>query len=237
MPRKPRLFLQNMPTHIVQRGHDRKTVFVQRADYEYYLSNLLEGKTKLSIDVYAYCLMTNHVHLILAPKQDPNNVSKLLQLLAGRQTRYVNKLEQRTGTLWEGRFDSSPIDTDEYLLACYRYVDLNPVRAMIVDKPEGYEWSSYRCHASLSESALLDESASYRLLGRSVKVRSHQYRAFVALGTTGTELTLIRAAIQRNQLTGTEKFEAEIVRRTGRRIRTRARGNPRPRRGKPFKGV
>ena len=118
MPRYRRLFLPHFPLHIVQRGHDRQPVFVERVDYEYYLSNLKEMKNKLSISVYAYCLMTNHVHLLIMPDQNTDNVSQLLRVLAGRQTRYVNKLEKRTGTLWEGRFKSSLVDSHSYLLAC-----------------------------------------------------------------------------------------------------------------------
>ena len=226
MPCYPRLFIPGIPLHIVQRGHDQQAVFVQRADFEYYLSNLFETKRKLFVKLHAYCLMTNHVHLILSPGLDANNISKLLRVLAARQTRYVNKLECRTGTLWEGRFKASLIDTDAYLLACYRYVELNPVRAAIVASPEDYDWSSYRFHASLEENDSLDHSDTFLSLGRTKRERALAYLDLVAKGLSDSELSLIRAAVKRNQLTGTVKFEQEIAQRTGRRIATRGQGRP-----------
>ena len=226
MPRYRRLFVKDIPLHIVQRGHDRKAVFVQPEDYQYYLANLVEMKDELAIDVYAYCLMTNHVHLLIMPRQVANNVSKLVRLLAARQTRHVNKLERRTGTLWEGRFKASLIDSDGYLLACHRYVDLNPVRAAMVTTPEDYEWSSYRSHAGLYDSDILDEHDTFQRLGDTRVNRAVAYRKFVAQGVSDSELRCIRSAIQRNQLTGNNGFEDQIAKRTGRRILTRGQGRP-----------
>ena len=226
MPRYPRLFLPHMPLHVVQRGHDRKSVFVQTADYEFYLNNLREAKDELSIQVNAYCLMTNHVHLIVTPQAETENISKLMRLLAARQTRYVNKLESRTGTLWEGRFKASLIDSTTYLLACCRYVDLNPVRAAIVTLPEEYCWSSYRSHIGLSNDPLLDPCSAYRELGDSDAERTHAYREFVAMNTHESELARLRTALKRNQPTGTRRFCDEIEQRIGRRISTHPPGRP-----------
>lgn len=144
MPRKARILIPNYPHHIVQRGHNRNVVFVADEDYQFYLGNLKEWKTKLGIKLYAWCLMTNHIHLIVEPGEDTSSVSELMKRLAGRQTAYVNKLEKRTGSLWEGRFKASPIQRDNYLLACCRYVEINPVRANMVSGPRQYKWSSYR---------------------------------------------------------------------------------------------
>jgi len=227
MPRYPRLFLPGMPLHVVQRGHDRQPVFVRTADYRYYLENLREAKDALSIEVHAYCLMTNHVHLILTPRAETENISSLMRLLAARQTRYVNKLESRTGTLWEGRFKSSLIDTTPYLLACCRYVDLNPVRAAIVALPDEYYWSSYRGHVGISDDRLLDPCSAYRELGNSDAERAQAYRAFVALNSHENELATVRTALQRNQPTGSRQFCNEIEQRIGRRISTHAPGRPR----------
>lgn len=213
--------------HIVQRGHDRKAVFVQSEDYHYYLANLVEMKNELAIDVYAYCLMTNHVHLLIMPRREANSVSKFIRVLAARQTRYVNKLEQRTGTLWEGRFKASLIDSDDYLLACHRYIDLNPVRAAMVTTPEIYEWSSYRGHAGLYANEILDEHENCKRLGDTREDRAVAYREFVAQGVSESELGCIRLAIQRNQLTGNKNFENQIAKRTGRRILARGQGRPR----------
>ena len=116
MAKQPRVILPNTPHHIVQRGHNRNPVFIERDDYQYYLKTLWEWKEALGVKVYGWCLMTNHVHLILDPGDKPSSISDLMKRLAARQTRYVNRLERRTGSLWEGRYKLSPIATDEYLL-------------------------------------------------------------------------------------------------------------------------
>jgi len=142
VPRKARLIVADMPHHIVQRGHNKQVVFVQEKDYLYYLGNLIEWKEKLQIKVHAFCLMTNHIHLIVNPGRHPENVSELMKRLAGRQTRHVNSLEGRTGSLWEGRYKISAIESDQYLLQCCRYVELNPVKARMCQRAEQYPWSS-----------------------------------------------------------------------------------------------
>ncbi len=226
MPRSSRLFLPDIPLHIVQRGHDRQPVFVQKRDYEYYLDNIVEAKTDLTVRVYAYCLMTNHVHLIVSPGEDVSSISRLMRIVAGRQTRYANKLENRSGTLWEGRFKASLIDSEAYLLACCRYVDLNPVRAGMVAAPANYEWSSYRCHAAMNYSTWLDEHSVFRALGNSSSARGNVYRKYVADGISDEERQLIQTAVRRNQLTGNQKFRETVARRTGRRISSQGRGRP-----------
>jgi putative transposase len=117
---------------------------------------LREFRDELELKVYGYCLMTNHVHLIIDPGSDENNLGLLMKRLAGRHTRRINRLERRTGTSWEGRFKCSPIESDRYLLACTRYVDLNPVRARMVARPEDYAWSSYRARVGIVECDWLD---------------------------------------------------------------------------------
>ena len=132
MPRKARVIVPNCPHHIVQRGHNRNAVFVCDDDYQHYLENLIEAKREYAIKVYAYYLMTNHVHLIVDPGDSIASISYLMKRLAARQTRYVNKLERRTGSLWEGRYKISPIDTDVYLLACCRYVEMNQAAVVLL---------------------------------------------------------------------------------------------------------
>ena len=109
MPRSARIVVANYPHHIIQRGHNRGVVFTSDEDYLYYLNNLKEWKMKLGCKVYAYCLMTNHIHLVVDPGEDEQNLAQLIKRVAGRQTRYVNKLEKRSGSLWEGRYKSSII--------------------------------------------------------------------------------------------------------------------------------
>ncbi len=122
MPRKARVLVPNCPHHIVQRGHNRTAVFLADEDYQYYLENLREWKEELGIKLYAWCLMTNHIHIIAEPGQDAMTLSLLMKRVNGRQSAYVNKLEGRSGSLWEGRYKASLIQRDSYLLCCYRYI-------------------------------------------------------------------------------------------------------------------
>ena len=137
MPRIARVVLPGYAHHVIQRGHNRQVVFAESRDFAYYLETLAAFKNDYAVKVYAYCLMTNHVHLLLAP-QASEGLAQLMKRVAGRQTRYHNGRERRSGTLWESRYKSSPVDTDAYLLACVRYIELNPVRARIAAAPEQY---------------------------------------------------------------------------------------------------
>ena len=225
MPRNGRVVLNNYPHHIVQRGHNRQMVFAADDDYRYYLDTLKKWKVEYGVKVYGYCLMTNHVHLVLEPPDETAVLGRLMKRLAGRQTRYVNRLEGRRGTLWESRYKSSPIQTDEYLLACCRYVDLNPVRACIVTLPQEYSWSSYRMKAGIDQSVWLDEDPCYSSLGLSPQQCHERYRKFVVSAIPDGEWELIREAVHRCQLTGNNRFIDEVERITGRRIEHRKPGN------------
>jgi len=195
-------------------------------DYLYYLDNLNEWKTKLQCKLYAYCLMTNHVHLILDPGEKEDNLAKLMKRVAGRQTRYVNKLEKRTGTLWEGRYKSSPISADSYLMACSRYIELNPVRACLADHPENYQWSSY-AEKTGGNHSMVDADPFYLGLSDDVVKRKVKYEEWVLSAIPEGEWDLIRSATQRGQLTGGSKFYDLVAERLGQRIEARKPGRPR----------
>ena len=227
MPRNARTLLNDYPHHIIQRGHNRQTVFISDDDYFFYLDNLREWKARLGCKVYAYCLMPNHAHLVIDPGADERNLSLLMKRIAGRQTRYVNKNEQRSGTLWEGRYKSSPISTDEYLLHCCRYVELNPVRAGIVAVPEAYRWSSCGAKVGVTKPDWLDFDPLYLGLAATAKKRREKYRDFIGEPIPDDEMTQIRGAIQRGQLTGTDSFVEEIEAKVGKRIEFRGPGRPR----------
>lgn len=226
MPRKARVLLPNTPHHIVQRGHNRAGVFRKAEDYRYYLATLIEWKQKLGLKLYAYCLMTNHVHLILEPDESVSAVGYLMRRLAGRQTRLVNAMEGRTGSLWEGRYKASPIQSERYLLACSRYVELNPVRAGMVASATDYAWSSYCAKIGGKWPEWLDEDVCYRSLGGSARERSRSYSEYIEGDVNEEEQVLIRTALRRNQLTGDERFIKDVARRLGQRIEFRGRGRP-----------
>lgn len=227
MPRQARIILKDTPHHIVQRGHNREAIFVEATDYRYYISTLKEWKEELNIKVYGYCLMTNHVHLIINPGKEETNLGKLMKRLAGRQTRYVNHLERRTGSLWEGRYKSSPIEADTYLLACNRYVELNPVSAGIVTKAEDYEWSSYRQKVGKEQETWIDSDPAYIGLSEDKKERMRQYKNYINRDIPEEEKIMISGALQRGQLTGTTMFIEEVEQRLGIRIEYRGQGRPR----------
>jgi len=234
MPRKARIVLANCPHHIVQRGHNRSVVFAEDRDYLYYLKNLSEWKSRLGCKLYSYCLMTNHIHLVVDPGDNPANLGLLMKRVTGRQTRLVNTLERRSGSLWEGRYKSSPIETDHYLLACCRYVELNPVRARMVTSPEQYYWSSYRARVGEIENDWLDMDPCYLALGNTDTERQRRYRVFVSSGIQESELQLLRQAVQRGQLTGGDSFISDVEARIGRRVGASGRGRPRKNKSVPF---
>jgi putative transposase len=146
MPRKPRMYLPSIPAHIVQRGNNRDACFFSDDDYLYYLEVLGQGLRRYGVKLHAYCLMTNHVHLLMTPK-DNVGISRVMQHLGRLYVLYINRTYRRSGTLWEGRHKASLVNAEEYLLTCYRYIELNPVAAGMVNTPEQYRWSSYRWHA------------------------------------------------------------------------------------------
>lgn len=228
MPRLGRVVLPNYPHHVVQRGHNKQVVFAEEADYLYYLNTLEEFKILYDVKVYGFCLMSNHVHLILQPGESVAGMGQLMKRLAGRQTRFVNRQESRTGTLWESRYKSSPIDTDTYLLACCRYVELNPVRAGMVGDPAEYPWSSYHCHAVNSgQYPWVDIDSCYEGFGATKELRSEKYRDFVISAIPHGEWDFLRESIQRGQLTGNQRFVDQVESVIGRRIEHRKQGRPR----------
>ncbi len=226
MPRTARIILPNTPHHIVQRGHNRQTVFPSPDDYNYYRNNLIFSKNEFGCKIYAYCLMTNHIHLIVDPGDHPEAISRLMKCVAGRQTRYVNKLEQRSGSLWEGRFKSSVISTTEYLPACCRYVELNPLRAGMVTGLSDYKWSSYNCKVKGTNDPVVDFPLSYLALGTSVSDRQKAYSEYVLGTVSDYELKMIRGALQRGQVTGGDRFRKEISERLGIRLSNKGPGRP-----------
>jgi putative transposase len=170
--------------------------------------------------------MSNHVHLMLDPGERPENLSLLMKRLAGRHSRRLNRLHGWSGSLWEGRFRCSPIDTDRYLLACGRYIDQNPVRARIVNRIEDYAWSSYRARAGLVECEWLDPDPAILDLAGTAERRFETYRRLAAVACRKDELELIRGALHRNQLTGQAEFAATVFDEFGVEVSARAPGRP-----------
>ena len=175
MARRPRLEFPSTPARVVQRGNNRLPCFFHDDDYCAYLESLQESSVNTGVHVHAYVLMTNHVHLLLTAHA-PHAVSHMMQALGRRYVRYINGVYRRTGTLWEGRFKSSLIDTRSYLLTCYRYIELNPVRAAMIASPAMYRWSSYARNALGAPQRLVTPHPEYTALGSSDSQRCAAYR-------------------------------------------------------------
>lgn len=225
MPRRPRLSIAGIPWHIIQRGNNRSACFYHDDDYRYYLQALQEQSQKFHCAVHAYALMTNHVHLLLTPAR-ADSASHLMKHLGQRYVQYVNKAYRRSGTLWEGRFRSCLAQDDIYVLTCYRYIELNPVRAGMVSDPADYPWSSYQANALGIHNPLLTPHALYNDLGRTVDSRQQAYRFLFQAHLDDSQIQEIRRATNGNYALGNEKFKAEIEQMLKRRARPGRSGRP-----------
>jgi len=175
MPRQSRLILPGVALHIIQRGHDRKACFRHETDYLVYLGLLRDLSRKSACAVHAYCLMTNHVHLLLTPGSGLA-CATLMRNLGQRYVQYFNQRHQRSGTLWEGRFRSCLVDSARYVLACHRYIELNPVRAGLSASAAAYRWSSHNANAGSIHDKLLSPHPEYLALSEHKTTREAAYR-------------------------------------------------------------
>ncbi len=226
MPRAPRYVLPDVPQHIIQRGHNRQPVFFHADDYRFYLACLHEAAATHGSAVHAYVLMTNHVHVLMQPRQ-PTSIAKVMQSLGRRYVQYINTTYQRTGTLWEGRYRASLVDAERYLLACYRYIELNPVRAGMVQRPEEYPWSSYRGHACGQDDPVVEDHALYLALGSTPHERYRVYQDLCRQQLDTSVLQEIRATLHQSRVLGTERFKDDIEAALARRVRAGKAGRPR----------
>ena len=226
MPRRARIHLDGIPLHVVQRGHNRESCFFAEEDYSSYLHWLSEALTETECALHAYVLMTNHVHLLITPKKAAA-VPRLLMSLSRRYVQYINRTYKRTGTLWDSRYKSSVVQADNYLLTCQRYIELNPVRAAMVEDPAHYRWTSYRANALGQPDARLTPHAVYLALGRGDKERQAAYRALFRTQLDRAAIDDIRMALNQSQPLGNSRFLARIEKVTGTRREARPRGRPR----------
>jgi len=226
MARQRRLDLPGLPQHIVQRGNNRNACFFDDGDRNRYLDLLRDTAGAAGLAVHAYVLMTNHVHLLLTPNR-VGAVSTVMQAVGRRYVQRVNALRRRTGTLFDGRFKASLVQTERYLLCCYRYIELNPVRAGLAADPSDYRWSSYRGNALGEPDALLTPHDGFAELGVTPGQRQRVYQAFVGEGITDDERDTIRSHVRQGRVLGDTAFQDLVERRTGLRTRLTPRGRPR----------
>ena len=176
MPRTARFIVPGVTVHIVQRGHDRRACFFEEADYRAYLGYLSEFAPRFGCLVHAYCLMTNHVHLLVTPHSD-DSCAQTMKNVAQHHVQRINSRRGRSGTLWEGRPWSCPVTSERYVLACYRYIELNPVRAGMVAHPAHYAWSSYGANSEGAPNGPLTPHGVYLAISREAANRGDAYRA------------------------------------------------------------
>jgi putative transposase len=217
MPRPSRVVLPSVPLHIIQRGNNRIPCFLSPNDYLVYLDMLRECAMDCGCAVHAYVLMSNHVHLLLSPDDD-NSVSMMMQRLGRRYVRYFNQRHGRTGTLWEGRFRSSLVQEERYLMICHRYIELNPVRARIVAAPADYPWSSHSANAFGRHNALLTPHLVYTALGSTSVARQVAYRHLFNEALTEDTLDQVRHAANGNRALGTASAKASAFKLAGEKL-------------------
>ena len=225
MPRQNRLVLPGTALHIIQRGNNRQECFRRDSDYLLYLLHLRELAGKHGCAVHAYCLMTNHVHLLVTPSTE-DALSTLMQNLGQRYVQYFNRTYGRSGTLWEGRFRSCIAESAPYVLACHRYIELNPVRAGLADDPGNYPWSSYRANAEGARDDLLRAHPEYLALGRHDGSQQCAYRSLFQDGMESSLLERIRNATNSGYPLSSESFKSSITHAHGWRLAPRPPGRP-----------
>ena len=223
MARQPRFVLPGHPQHVIQRGNNRDVIFIAKDDYLFYLEKLRESCEKYSCEVHAYVLMTNHVHLLITPHAE-NGIGKLMQYIGRYYVQYFNHQYRRTGTLWEGRYKATLLDSERYLMTCYRYIELNPVRAGMVGRPGDYPWSSYGFNAIGKPDTVVTPHNLYLRLGRDCVSRQEAYLGLFDRDLCEETLNDIRQATNRSWMLGSDQFCESIRPLINRQMQPKPRG-------------
>lgn len=226
MARLPRFVLPGYPQHVIQRANNGHQILLDEADYWFLWEKLKAAADKFHCEVHAYVLMPNHFHLLLTPFQE-DGIGKLMQYVGRYYVHHFNLRYDHTGTLWNGRYRATLLDPGAYLLACSRYVELNPVRAGLVDGPVDYGWSSYGRNAEGNEDDLVTAHPEYRKLGRSLTARQDAYRETFAQPLDDALITRIRDATNKAWVLGDEAFTRQLEGQLNRRPTPRRRGGDR----------
>ena len=225
MARLPRLTLPGYPHHVIQRGNNRQPIFSSPADYRQLLALLHDKAKAFDVAIHAYVLMTNHFHLLVTP-QTETGLPQMMQAVGRNYVRYFNDSQARSGTLWEGRYRSTVIQSDRYLLACMAYIDLNPVRAGLVADAKDYPWSSFGHYSGLGADRIITPHSLYWSLGNTPFGREAAYADMVRSGVSrDQQFALTRSALSGWAL-GDEEFVADLQIRTERRVQKIASGRP-----------
>jgi putative transposase len=226
MARLPRLVVPHHPHHVIQRGNDRQLIFREPADYEAFRSWLAVAAERFKVAIHAYALMPNHLHLLATPS-DSTGLARMMQWVGRYYVPYFNAKFNRTGTLWQGRFRTSVVESERYFMVCSRYIELNPVRAGMVGDPADYLWSSYGHHVGIRSDPLIADHPLYWQLGNTPFAREAAYRQLVAQGLSQPELEAVRGAVQKGSALGAASFMRLLEGQVARRVLPGKRGRPR----------
>lgn len=226
MPRLPRVQPADVPQHIVQRGNNRSRCFFEDVDYLSYLHWLRTSAMSAEVRIHAYALMPNHVHLLASPGKD-DAIARMMQCLGRNYAGSINKRYGRTGTLWEKRYRANLVETETYLLEVYRYIDLNPVRAGLVNDAKDYRWSSARANLGLERQFIVMHPL-FENLGADKTERAAGYRALLGEASGSDCVERIRSALSTGQALGSTAFRDQIEAECGQRV-THTTAGRRPR--------
>lgn len=226
MARLPRIVVPGQPLHIMHRGNNRQDIFESEEDMSRIRDDIAVSLDKAACSLHAYVLMTNHLHFLLTP-HDEKALGIFMQSVANRYVRYFNADRKRTGTIWEGRFKSSLVDSDRYLLTLYRYIERNPVRASMVRSEEDYRWSSYHHNALGIEDKLISEHTLYLDLGKSVTQRQQNYQGLFEKPINKKQDKAIDLATMKGEVFGRDSFHEQIAKVAGRPTRLGKHGGDR----------
>ena len=225
MARLPRLTLPGVPHHVIQRGNNRQAIFSSAADRAVLLGLMADNAKKFDVQVHAYVLMDNHFHLLATP-QTQDGLPQMMQAVGRSYVRYFNDSQGRSGTLWEGRYRSTLVQTERYLLACMAYMDLNPVRAGLVHDPRDYPWSSYGHYTGMRTDKLLTTHPLWWALGNTPFAREVAYADLVRAGITLEQQQRLTQSVLQGWALGDADFVADLQKRTERRVSKAAPGRP-----------
>lgn len=225
MPRRARLVLPHQPLHVTQRGVNRAAIFLDDEDRHHYRLLLREACVDQHVAVHAFVLMDNHVHLLLTPTT-ATSLALAMRISGQRYVQAFNARHRRSGTLWQGRFNSCLVDSDRYLLTVCRYIELNPVRAAMVAKPEDYRWSSVHTHLGTACDPLITPHPLYLALGSTIEARALAYRQWLEAGVAQEELAEIRRYIAQQRALGDDRFQMMVEKTLNRTAVYRPGGRP-----------
>ncbi len=226
MGRPLRVYVPGVPLHVLQRGNNRADIFFADEDRRRYLEYLTEASRRFNSQIHAYVLMDNHIHLLATPNS-AESLGQTLKSLNRRYAAHINRRHDRTGSLWETRYRANLVDSERYLMACYRYIEFNPMRAGITSSPGEYNWSSYGQNAmGLSGEMTASPHPLYLAMGDSDGSRQRAYRNFCEQRPDPAQDELISACLNGEYALGGEHFRNWIAGLTGQSAGPRRRGRP-----------